>query len=344
MNARNLASILITLALGLGGAAFAQEAQPGEGVTVEPAVADWQSALPVEAIVSELLRELGYEVADARGLTPPIFYTAVAQGEVDFWANSWMPQQEGLLPENFEETASFAGTVMEAGAIQGYLASKDAVEEFGITSLADFKRPEVIEAFDPDGNGTIEMPGCIPGWACADIIEHHMETYGLSDIINVTTAAYTPSFADVLARYRAGEPVLYYTWTPNFTLYELPPGEDVMWINVPEIVPTESQEGMAESMVASNVEGAVTDPIKLGFSANDIQIAANDEFLAANPAAEALFGQIEIPLVDVSAMTVRVAEGENSSEEVRAMAQEWIEENREAVDGWLEAAREGAAQ
>lgn len=343
MQPRTFFSLLLTFALWVGGAAFAQDAAPGAGTSVTPAVADWQSALPVEAIVSELLRELGYDVAPARGLTPPIFYTAVTRGDVDFWANSWMPQQANLLPDDFEDHASLVGTVIEKGAIQGYLASKDAVEEFGITSLADFARPEVLEAFDPDGNGTIEMVGCIPGWTCSEIIAHHMEVYGLTDVINVIEAAYTPAFADVLARHRAGEPVLYYTWTPNFTIDELPPGEEVLWINVPEIVPFETQVGVEESMVASGVEGAVTDPIRLGFSANDIQVAANDQFLADNPPARALFEAVSLPLLDVSAMTVRVAEGENSDDEVRAMAQEWIAEHRDVVDGWLDEARDAAA-
>lgn len=337
-----MAGLALGLLLTLSAPVVAQEERPGEGATVRAAVADYQSAMPIEAIVSELLRELGYDVPSARTLAPPLFYQAVTLGDVDYWPNSWMPQQVNLLPDNFEENAAFVGTIVEKGAIQGYLASKDEVEEFGIESLADFRRPEVIDAFDPDGNGTIEMLGCNPGWACADIIAHHLETYDLEDVINVMEADYTAGFADVLARHRNGEPVLYYTWTPNFTLFEIPPGEEVLWINVPEIAPTEEQEGVVESMTASNVEGAVTDPIKLGFSANDIRVAANREFLEANPVARRLFEQIEIPLVDVSGLALRVNEGENSPQAVEAMAQEWIDDNRDDIDEWMEAARAAA--
>jgi len=55
-----------------------------------------------------------------------------------------------------------------------------------------------------------------------------------------------------------------------------------------------------------------------------------------------LFEQIDIPLVDVSEMTLRVSEGENSQEDVEAMAQARIADNRDAVDAWLEVAREHA--
>lgn len=71
-------------------------------------------------------------------------------------------------------------------------------------------------------------------------------------------------------------------------------------------------------------------------------MAAHQAFLEENPAARALFEQIDIPLVDVSEMTLRVSEGENSQEDAKAMAQAWIADNRDAVDAWLEVAREHA--
>lgn len=322
--------------------AFAQDEQPGAGTTVTSGVANWDSALPVEAIVSTLLEELGYDVPDARAVAPPIGFQGIIQGDLDYWPNTWWPQQVTLVPDDFEDHATNVATLIERGAIQGYMASKDAVDAYGIESLADFARPEVREVFDPDGNGTVEMLGCIPGWACADIINHHLEANDLQEVINVQEVDYAPGFADVLARYRDGEPVLYYAWTPNFTHTQLVPGEDVLWLNVPEgTPPAESQEGMAaDATVATGVKGAVTDPIDLGFTANDVMVTANNDFLADNPAAEALFEAITIPLVDVTAMSVRVSEGENAPDDVQAMADEWIAEHRDEVDAWLQAARE----
>lgn len=71
-----------------------------------------------------------------------------------------------------------------------------------------------------------------------------------------------------------------YTWTPNWTVNRLVPGEDVMWINVLEIIPTESQKGFEEYMVLSGLPGAVNDPIKMGFPANDIAVVADKELVA----------------------------------------------------------------
>lgn len=339
---RSLLVSILAGAIAWGGFALAQNDQPGQGVEVQPAVATWQSALPLEAIFRVLLEDLGYEVQPAQAVSNPIFYQAVSQGDVDYWANGWFPIHNAQLPDNFEENARPIGLIVEAGAIQGYLVDAASIEEYDITSLEDFKRPEVKEAFDANGDGKADLGACPPGWGCEVVISHHMDAYDLDDHVNAITAGYSAMFADVLARYRAGEPVLYYTWTPNSTVLELVPGEDVMWINVPETIPSEAQEGLEDAMVVEGLESAVTDPVEMGFVANDIRAVANNEFLEQNPAAAALFEQIEVPLPDVSEMTVRISEGEDSPEDIRAIAEDWIANHQDQVDGWLEAARSAA--
>ncbi|MDZ7802065.1 MAG: glycine betaine/L-proline ABC transporter substrate-binding protein ProX [Trueperaceae bacterium] len=335
-------ALTVTFGLALGGA-VAQD-QPGEGVSIQPGIATWQSALPIEAIFAQLLGELGYDVQDAQSVSNPIFYQSVTQGDVDYWANGWFPLHNAQLPENFEENAAVVGTIVERGALQGYLVDAASIEEYDITSLEDFKREEVKEAFDANGDGKADLVGCPPGWGCEQVISHHMDAYDLHDHVNVITASYAASFADALARYRNDEPVLYYTWTPNFTTVQLVPGEDVRWINVPEIIPSEGQEGLEDAMVAEGMgDTAVSDTLRFGYVANDIRTVANRDFLEANPAAHELLDAVEIPLADISEMTARISEGESSDDEVAAMAQEWIENNRAQVDEWLDQARGAGA-
>lgn len=339
---KTLLTTLLAATIALAGLASAQSEQPGQGVTVQPAIAGWDDARPVQSIFDQLLEELGYRVEPPIMLDNPIFYTAVAQGDVDFWTAGWFPLHNAQLPAGFFETASIAGTIIPAGGTQGYLVTKSAAEEFGITSLEDFKRPEVKAAFDRNGDGKADLVACPPGWGCETIIEHHLDAYDLRDHVNDIKAAYNPAFADALAAYRDGQPVLYYTWTPNFTVFQMVPGEDSVWINVPEIVPNEAQEGFEDFMVISGLTGGVTDPVMTGFVADDIQAVANNAFLEANPAAASILANVQIPVGDVSAMTVRIAEGEDSDADVEAMAAEWIEANRAQVDAWLTDARAAA--
>ena len=341
MKRTSILSIVLATLLTFGGAAFAQE-QPGEGVTVQPGVATWQSALPLEAIFAQLLQELGYTVDDPQSLSNPIFYQAVTQGDVDYWTNGWFPLHNEQLPDNFDANAQTVGTILQNGAIQGYLVDMASQEEYDITSLEDFKRDEVKEAFDADGDGRADLVGCPPGWGCNTVINHHIEVYELEDHVNVIEAAYAASFADALARYRNDEPVFYYTWTPNFTVFQLAPGEDVVWINVPETIPSEGQAGFEDAMTVSDVPGAVSDPIEMGFVANDIRVVANSAFLEENPAARALFEQVEVSLADISELTARINEGMNSDDQIAQLAQDWIADNRDTVDEWLATARDAA--
>ncbi len=69
---------------------------------------------------------------------------------------------------------------------------------------------------------------------------------------------------------------------------------------------------------------------------------ANIDFLSENPSAATLFELVEIPLEDIANQNVLLAAGQNSDEDIRRHAREWIEANRDIVDPWLEAARSAA--
>jgi len=328
----------------LATAAFALDMQPGKGVTVRPARATWNTGFFQEALIHKGLAELGYDVQKPKDLQNPIFYKSVTLGDVDYWANGWFPMHDAQLPKNFDEKAERIGFVAKAGGMGGYLVSKRDVDKFGIKSLDDFKRPEVKKAFDANGDGKAELTACPPGWGCEKVIAHHMKVYGLEDDINQVKASYEAGMASALGAYKAGKPVFFYTWTPNWTVYKFQPGKDVMWINVPEINPTESQAGAVDRMTVSGVEGAVSDPLKAGFVAADIRCVANKQFLAANPAAARFLELFTLPLADISEQNTRMNDGEKSDKDVARHADEWIAKHMELWNQWLTAAREAAAK
>jgi len=323
------------LATSMAVPAIAQD-QPGEGVTVNMAQATWDTGWFHAEIYRQLLVELGYEVPTITTLDNPPFYQAVSQGDMDLWVNGWFPLHN-TYESTFSTGAEKVGAVAEGGALEGYLVDKAAVEEFNITSLEDFKRPEVKEAFDRNGDGLADLVACPPGWGCEVNIEHHMDAYELRDHVNPIKAGYAASMADAVAAYQNGEHIVFYTWTPNWTVNELVPGEDVMWIEVPEVnLPDMS---LADAATLDGVEGCVSDPCTLGFPANDIVPVVNSAFLEANPAVGALLEAVEIPLGDIFAQNAAMNDGED---DIEAQAAQWIEDNREAVDGWLEEARTAA--
>ena len=91
-----------------------------------------------------------------------------------------------------------------------------------------------------------------------------------------------------------------------------------------------------------NIKGAVTDPLKTGFVANDIDIVANKKFIEKNPPIKALFSVFSLPPKDINAQNARMHEGENSQEDIEKQVDEWISKNKDKWNFWLETARKAA--
>lgn len=322
--------------------ALAKNMKPGKGVTVQPARATWNTGFFQEALVRRGLEELGFKVKRPKDLQNPIFYKSVALGDVDYWTNGWFPNHDSQLPKDFYDKAGKYGYVAKAGGLQGYLVSKKEVDKYNIKSLDDFKRAEVKKAFDANGDGKADLTACPPGWGCENVIAHHMKVYDLDAHINPVKASYEAGMASALGNYKNGGPVFFYTWAPNWTIFKFKPGEDVMWINVPKIIPKESQKSAVDRMTVSGIEGAVTDPIKLGFVVSDIQIVANKKFAESNPAAKKFFEVFTLPLLDINEQNTRMNEGEKSQKDIEKHVDEWIAKNQAKWNGWLEAARAAA--
>lgn len=166
-----------------------------------------------------------------------------------------------------------------------------------------------------------------------------MDAYELHDTVNHVKGTYFALMAQTLRRFNDEEPILYYTWTPNWTINLLELGEDVVWLNAPfSSLPKDQKEDEAFTTVEGNI-GYTTDTCNMGWPANDIRIDANSEWLAANPAARALFETASLPLEDISEAAMAVNDGA-TEQEVAVLAGEWIEDNRTQVDTWLDAAAE----
>lgn len=65
------------------------------------------------------------------------------------------------------------------------------------------------------------------------MIDAQIKAYGLSHTVEQNQGSYSAMIANVISRYNAGKPVLYYTWTPYWVSFILKPGTDVVWLTVP---------------------------------------------------------------------------------------------------------------
>ncbi len=334
---RFILTAIVCLALVVSASAYNKT--PGKGKTLKPARATWDTGYFQEALIRRGMQELGYKVEKPKELSNPLFYQSLTLGDVDYWANGWFPLHTAQLPKNFDSKAEIIGYVVRAGGLQGYLVSKSYAEKYNIKSLDDFKRDEVRKAFDMNGDGKADLVACPPGWGCEKVISYHMDVYNLKKYIDPIKASYSASMSQALAQHKAGKPVFFYTWAPNWTIFKLKPGTDVVWINVPEIKPSESQSAFKDRMTASGIVGAVTDPVKLGFVVNDIRAVANKKFLTENPAAKVFLAEFTLPLADINEQNTKMNAGEKSEKDIEHHVDQWIAANKATWKKWLEAAR-----
>ena len=85
--------------------------------------------------------------------------------------------------------------------------------------------------------------------------------------------------------------------------------------------------GIGTDKCPGSVDGVCT----MGWVAADIQAAANNDFLAANPAVEKMLELFAMDVVEVSLMNVEMGDGAD----VEDLAAPWIEDNRDLVDSWI---------
>jgi glycine betaine/proline transport system substrate-binding protein len=332
-------------------------AQPGDGVEVTMARADWTTGYFQAEVYKLMMEELGFTVSEPSELelAPSLAYLAMSQGDIDFWVNSWYPGHnswlEADLPDGSKvgDSVSKVGEQMLAGGLQGFLITKSVAEENGITTLDQlYSDPELSALFDDDGDGAPELYGCPESWTCDNIITEMACQFDWP--IQQVQAGYDTMIAEAQDKADNGEPMVIYTWTPSAYIATLIPGDNVMWISAEGKVDRSNCSGQDggeeyEQPDATAEIGADScllnsaDECRLAWTAADILVSGNNDFLAANPAAEELFLQVVMPLIDVALANVEQGGTDGSATEIRAIAERWIAGNRGLVDGWMDAAR-----
>ena len=332
---------------------------PGEGVPVTAGRANWSTGYVQAEIYTALLRELGYTVSESADmeLGPQNAFMAMASGDMDFWANSWMPGHQSWLNGEMTDGSlvgdhvSVIGEEMVAGGLQGMLITKGFAEEYQVWTLEDLDgNADAIAAYDATdanpGNGMVDIFGCPEDWTCDNIINSQLKGGGYKNLQQVK-AGYDAMWAQAVDMVNEGLPVVAYTWTPSAYITQIRPGDNAYWIGMDYVLddsnPNQQEGGEAwdqrpgtaaigaDMCPAQNADGLC----KIGWVAADIKAAANNDFLDENPAAKQLLTDIKLSVMDVSVANVAQGEGADPKD----LAADWIAANRGLVDGWLDAAR-----
>jgi glycine betaine/proline transport system substrate-binding protein len=300
---------------------------PEQTAPIRTAHSSWIEEAFQTAIVSLGLEELGYTVEEPKELDYPALYLALANGDLDYSVIYYQPgHREFFDNSGGEEKLSGLGSITPDG-VQGYQIDRKTAEEHNITNVEQLQDPAIAKLFDSDGDGQANLVGCNPGWNCELVIEQQREDYGLEDTVEHDRGSYVALLADAITRYEQGGSILFYAYNPHWISAVLKPGEDVVWLEVPFTI---EREAWVESGADTTFEGK-----NLGFPRSDQQIVVNRKFIEGNPIAQQWFELVQIPVADMNEESLRIRDGEDSPDDIRRHAQEWIEANQVQFDDWL---------
>jgi glycine betaine/proline transport system substrate-binding protein len=305
-------------------------ATPGDGVSVTSAYSVLEERFQTE-IINIGLEQLGYTIEDPKELEYATMHVDLANGGIDYTAVHWERLHNDFFENSGGDDELERVGVVVPDVLQGYAIDKATADEYDITTLDQLADPEIAELFDTDGDGRANLTGCNPGWGCELVIEHHLDEYGLRDTVQHDQGQYFALIADTITRFEQGEPIFYYTWTPLWVGGLLTPGEEVEWLEVPYTDLPDAQGEVSE-------EDTTAEGVNLGFVVDRMRVAANQDFYDSNPSAAQFFEMVTIPIEDISAQNQLMQDGENTPEDIRRHAEEWIAENQDMFDSWVEEA------
>ncbi len=324
---RQLAAATSLALLTLGAQA---QALPGEGVTVLPLKSSIAEETFQTLLVMKGMEQLGYDVQPIKEVEYPTAHIAIAQGDATFLADHWNPLHADYYKNAGGDAKLFRKGVYSGNAAQGYLIDKKTADAHRISNIAQLKDPKIAALFDTNGDGKADLTGCNPGWGCEAVIEHQLDAYGLRPTVTHNQGSYSALIADTITRFKAGKPVLYYTWTPYWVSNELKPGKDVVWLEVPFSSLPGEQKG-------SNTQ--LPNGKNYGFVVNSQQIVANKAWAEKNPAAARLFEVMRLPVADINAQNHLMSQGQNQAADIERHVNAWIKAHQKTFDGWLQQAR-----
>ena len=324
---RQLAAATSLALLTLGAQA---QALPGKGVTVLPLKSSIAEETFQTLLVMKGLEQLGYDVQPIKEVEYPTAHIAIAQGDATFLADHWNPLHADYYKNAGGDAKLFRKGVYSGNAAQGYLIDKKTADAHRISNIAQLKDPKIAALFDTNGDGKADLTGCNPGWGCEAVIEHQLDAYGLRPTVTHNQGSYSALIADTITRFKAGKPVLYYTWTPYWVSNELKPGKDVVWLEVPFSSLPGEQKG-------SNTQ--LPNGKNYGFVVNSQQIVANKAWAEKTPAAARLFEVMRLPVADINAQNHLMSQGQNQAADIERHVNAWIKAHQKTFDGWLQQAR-----
>ncbi len=185
-------------------------------------VPNWPGARGIAAILKATIeKELGAKASTVSG-TNPVIYKAMdeGKGDIDVHPDSWMPNQANFRAEYVDQKKSVTLNKGPYTGKQGICTPKYVQDKYGVKSIFDLAKPEIIKAFDANGRGKGEVWLGATGWAITNILKVQARDYGWAPLYEESNIDETLFYGKLDDYYRQQKPILFHCYTPHWTSFK----------------------------------------------------------------------------------------------------------------------------
>jgi glycine betaine/proline transport system substrate-binding protein len=313
---------LAGLATALALVSFDASAQP----QINIGVPNWPAARGVAAILEAVIeKELGGKAETVPGNNPVIWKAMhEGKGDIDVHPDSWMPNQLNFKTEYVDEKKTVALNTKPYIAKQGMCVPKYVKEKYGVNSVYDLAKPEVVKAFDVEGKGKPEAWLGATGWASTNVMRVQARDYGWAPFYSESNIDETLLFGRLDDYYKNKRPILFYCYKPHWTSLKY----DLVMLQEPPhnascykmVQPQEDPDWFNKSKVTCAMEDVAA------------HVAYSKSLENRAPAAAKLLATVSFTSEQMSEITEAMAVKKMNENEFAA---QWRARNQHSVKQWL---------
>ncbi|MEJ6404514.1 ABC transporter substrate-binding protein [Yoonia sp. 2307UL14-13] len=284
----------------------------------------WNGARAIGHVIEAIIEgPMGGDAEIVQGMNQAAVIMAgmdKGDGSIDVYTDLWMPNQQALWDEYIDGNQTVAVNAPYQGTSNIYVPSYMTDK---VSSIEDLANPEIAAMFDTDGDGKGEYWAGDVTWASTKRWQIKFKSYGLDELWEPNIVSADTFKAGLEAAYSAGQPQLFYYWTPEalHVRYDL--------IALEEPGRTEGCEDV--DLDAENwLEVSTFDCV---IAANDVYVGYSKSLETRNPAVAKMLSNIQFSGDEINEWIVEMFDNKRDPQEV---AEEWIADNMDTVQGWID--------
>ena len=287
---------------------------------------NWAYAKVMTNVMKMIVEDnLGVKVDFVPG-NHPVFFKAMDQGrgDVDIHPEVWIPNNQGLVDKYVNEKGTVGLTSKTFDAMDAFCTTKAAKDQYGLASVYDLTRPEIVTLTDRNGDGKGEIWMGAPGWNSTNFHKIRARDYGFADLYELTVSEENVILAQIDADAKAGRVVVWACYLPHhiFDIHELvildePEHDPAKWKFVDA---SSDPDWFEKSYIATSVPPITS------------HIAYSKRLETAAPGVVKLLNGIDFGTQVINSWSKAVAVDERDPVEY---AREWVDNNQELVKSWL---------